>query len=106
YSAAGAVISYSYVVKNTGTVTLAGPVTVSDDKATVSCPTGGLAPGASLTCTASYTTTQADVDGGSVVNTATAHSNSVDSNTEVKTVTATPTKTLSLVKTPSPLTYS
>ena len=32
YSAVGDVISYSYAVKNTGNVTLAGPVTVADDK--------------------------------------------------------------------------
>src|SRR5205085_6904270 len=38
YSAVGQVISYTYVLKNTGNVTLAGPFTVSDDKATVSCP--------------------------------------------------------------------
>ena len=30
------------------------PVAVADDKATVTCPAGGLAPGASMTCTASY----------------------------------------------------
>ena len=42
YSAVGDVISYSYAVKNTGNVTLAGPVTVADDKATVTCPAGGL----------------------------------------------------------------
>ena len=70
YDAVGDVISYSYVVKNTGNVTLAGPVTVTDDKATVTCPAGSLAPLASMTCTASYTITQADLDGGSVKNTA------------------------------------
>ena len=68
YSAVGDVISYSYAVKNTGNVTLAGPVTVADDKATVTCPAGGLAPGATITCTASYTITQADLDSGSVKN--------------------------------------
>ena len=48
YSAVDDVISYSYAVKNTGNVTLAGPVTVADDKATVTCPAGGLAPGATI----------------------------------------------------------
>ena len=73
-------ISYSYEVTNTGNVTLAGPVTVTDDKATVTCPSGDLAPGASVTCTASYTITQADLDTGSVTNTATATVDNTDSN--------------------------
>ena len=34
YSAVGNVISYSYLVTNNGNVTLSGPFTVSDDKAT------------------------------------------------------------------------
>ncbi|HEY3290919.1 MAG TPA: DUF11 domain-containing protein, partial [Anaerolineae bacterium] len=70
YDHVGQLIAYSYLVTNIGNVTLAGPVTVSDDKATVSCPAGGLTPGASMTCTASYTISQADLDAGSVTNTA------------------------------------
>ena len=81
-------ISYSYAVTNTGNVTLAGPVTVADDKATVTCPAGGLAPGASMTCTASYTITQADLDSGSVKNTAKASANGIESNPDDETVTA------------------
>ena len=45
YSLVGDVINYSYLVKNTGNVDLAGPVTVNDDKTTVTCPAGGLAIG-------------------------------------------------------------
>ena len=41
YDSVGDVISYSYVVTNTGNVTLAGPVTVADDKAAVTCPADG-----------------------------------------------------------------
>ena len=44
YDAVGDVISYSYTLSNSGNVTLAGPVTVTDDKVTVSCPAGSLAP--------------------------------------------------------------
>ena len=73
YGAAGDTIPYSYVVKNTGTTTESN-VSVSDNKvATVSCPDSTLAPGASETCTGSYTVTQADVDAGSVTNNATAN---------------------------------
>ena len=73
YGAVGDVIDYSYLVTNTGTTTESGIVSVSDNLIPdVSCPPGSLAPGASETCTGSYTVTQADVDAGSVTNTATA----------------------------------
>jgi uncharacterized repeat protein (TIGR01451 family) len=73
----GDTIAYSYKVTNTGNVTLP---TVSVDDPTdghVTCPTAaapGLAPGASVTCTAdtAHTVTQADVDAGKIVDSATA----------------------------------
>jgi uncharacterized repeat protein (TIGR01451 family) len=73
----GDTVSYSYKVTNTGNVTLP---TVSVDDPTigsVTCPTPpspGLAPGDSVTCTANnqHTVTQADVDAGKIVDTATA----------------------------------
>ena len=71
YDAVGDVITYSYLVTNTGNVTLAGPVTVTDDKATVSLPGDPAALRAwrrPSTCTATYTVTQADLDAGSVTN--------------------------------------
>jgi len=98
YSKAGDTISYSYVVTNTGNVAFAGPVTVTDDKATVTCPSGGLALSASMTCTASYTITQADIDSGSVKNTAQAHANGTDSNFDDETVTAVKNPALSITK--------
>src|SRR5205085_1908773 len=74
YANVGHVIHYSYTVKNVGNVTLSAPYAVSDDKAAASCPStpATLAPGASVTCTASYTITQADLNAGSVTNHATA----------------------------------
>ncbi len=93
FAKAGDVIQYSYVLTNSGNVPLAGPFTVADDKATdEACPaTTSLAAGASLTCTASYTITLADVRVGSVTNTATAAGSYSDavvtSNTAQATVT-------------------
>ena len=89
YSTVGTVISYSYLVTNSGNVTLSGPFTVSDDKATdESCPARLALPRASITCTASYTITQADLDAGSVTNIASATNGTVTSPTDTETVTA------------------
>ena len=74
YSGAGQTIPYSYLVTNSGATALTG-VSVSDNKVSVSCPSTTLAKGASETCTATYTVTQADVDSGSVTNSATASAN-------------------------------
>lgn len=72
FSNPGTVITYSFLVKNTGNVNLSN-VTVTDDKlGAISCPSSTLAPGVSETCHASYTITQLDVDAGSVRNTGSA----------------------------------
>ncbi|MFZ2753339.1 MAG: OmpA family protein, partial [Lysobacteraceae bacterium] len=72
-SAAGGTIPYSFVVTNTGNVTVTG-LTINDAQlsAAAVCPTTTLAPGATTTCTGSHTITQVEVDAGTVVNTATA----------------------------------
>ncbi len=57
---AGDVLHYSYLVTNLGNVTLQQAIEVSDGKTTTTCPAlpaGGLAPGTSITCSASYTVT-------------------------------------------------
>ena len=97
YSTVGQSITYSYLVSNSGNVRLAGPVTVADDKATVSCPAlsdGFLDPGESITCSASYSITQADLNNGSVTNTAKASAGGIDSNEDKATVNAIQHKTL------------
>ena len=74
YGAAGDTLSYNYLVTNTGTTTLSG-IAISDSLISsggVSCPAGTLAPEASVTCSGTYQVTQADVDAGSVTDTATA----------------------------------
>ncbi len=71
---AGSTISYSFLVTNTGNVTLTA-VSVTDPLlgGTVTCASTTLAPGANTTCgPVSYTLTQADVDAGVVNNSATA----------------------------------
>jgi len=92
FAKAGDVIHFSYLLTNSGNVPLAGPFTVTDSKVTVTCPaTSSLAPAASITCTASYTITLADLNAGSVTNTATASGSyvgvPVNSNSALSTVT-------------------
>lgn len=69
----GSSIEYTFRVTNTGNVTLTD-VTVTDPLpglSPISCPGTTLAPGAEMTCTATYTVTQADAEAGVVENTAT-----------------------------------
>jgi uncharacterized repeat protein (TIGR01451 family) len=71
---AGQVVTYSFAITNTGNVTLTD-VTVADSMSglsAVKCPGTTLAPTASMTCTATYTTTQKDIGRGSIMNVATA----------------------------------
>ena len=68
---AGDLATYSFVVTNTGTVTLTNLAVADPLTGPVDC--GGvttLAPGASVTCIADYPLTQVDVDAGEVENTA------------------------------------
>ncbi|WP_410574434.1 hypothetical protein [Amycolatopsis sp. cmx-4-61] len=77
----GETIDYTVVITNVGGVTLSG-VNVTDVLGVPGAPElklncdgtlpADLAPAAKITCTASYTLTQADLDRGEVVNTATA----------------------------------
>ncbi len=71
-NAAGSTVDYTFIVTNTGNVTL-NAVSVSDPAiGAVVCPVTVLAPTASTTCARTYTLSQVDVDAGRVTNTATA----------------------------------
>lgn len=109
FNAVGTVLPYSYLVTNTGNITLTDPVTISDDRiASVSCPAlpaGGLAPGTSVTCTGTYTVTQADLDTGSVTNIATAQSGATSSAPSTVTITGTQQPGLGLDKTTTTSSY-
>jgi uncharacterized repeat protein (TIGR01451 family) len=90
----GDTIAYSYVVTNTGNVTLAS-VSVHDPTiGTVTCPTPpapGLAPGLAVTCTADHvhTVTAADVAAGFVTDTATATGTDTNGNTSPRSAPST-----------------
>ncbi|MEO8378160.1 MAG: DUF11 domain-containing protein, partial [Acidobacteriota bacterium] len=107
YLVAGNVINYNYLVTNSGFATLSGPVTVADDKTTVTCPAlstvGDLDnffdPGESITCTSSYTITIADVTNASVTNTAAATVDGVVSPTDSTTVFLATSADISVTKT-------
>src|SRR6201999_3440608 len=101
----GQTVAYSFVVKNTGNVTLTS-VSVADTftapaapALVITCPTTTLAPNASTTCTASYTSTAADFNRGRIDNSATASGKTptnatVTSTPSTATVTATQTAAL------------
>jgi len=77
-AAVGDAVSYTFTVTNTGNVTVTGvgideqDFSGSGTLSAIDCPTDPLAPGDSVECTASYAVTQADLDAGSITNTATA----------------------------------
>ena len=72
FSHLGDVIHYTIVATNTGQVTLHNvdvtDAQVSDLSCSPSTPVANLAPGASITCSASHTITQADLDAGHFFN--------------------------------------
>ncbi len=94
----GTAVTYSYAVTDSGNTTLTS-VGVTDPMpglSAISCPTTTLAPETSETCTATYTTTQADVDQGFITNTGTA-----SGSYKTTVVTATSSVTLLAVLAPS-----
>jgi large repetitive protein len=107
FTTAGETLNYSYLVTNSGAAILDGPITVADDKATVTCPAlstiGDLDnffdPGEAITCTASYLTTGGDVSNAFVTNTATATADGVNSNADSVTVPLSTSADVSIVKT-------
>lgn len=114
FNAVGQIINYSYVVTNTGTAPLAGPVTIIDDKVAAICPNvntvgnlnDNLDQNESITCASAYTITQADLNAGSVTNNATAKVGGIDSLRVSLTVKMTENKVLQLTKSANPTTYN
>src|SRR5688500_19099678 len=114
FNTPGQVINYTYAVTNTGNSRLAGPVIVTDAQRQISCPDvntvgnqdGFLDLNESITCTGTYSITQADLTTGSVTNAATANVGGIDSNPSSVTVPMNASSVLTLTKTADPTTYN
>lgn len=117
FSQAGEKINLQYVVKNTGTPPLAGPVTVVDPPRQPACPAlttvvnldNYLDKDESVTCLAVYEVTQSDVTTGSIVINAYATAGMITSNQATFTLnrgaTPQPSSALKLEKSASTQTY-
>jgi len=72
YTLVGETITYTYILKNIGNVTLTYPFSIYDTQTYGTCPDTptNLVPSSSITCTASYTITQVDVNSGKITNVA------------------------------------
>jgi uncharacterized repeat protein (TIGR01451 family) len=111
FKALGETIVYRYTVKNDGTVTL-NTVTLTDDRLgpVAGCDAETLAPGARTECTAAHAIDVADLEAGSIVNTATAESKTPSGETVKNTATdivrADTTPALSMVKSASPSVFT
>lgn len=113
FNTVGQPIKYTYDIKNTGSTILpaGAPGQVAVTGATVNCPdvnTVGnhdtnLDPNEKITCSSSYSITQADLDKGSVTNVTTATVSGILSNTATTTVQF---KVLTLTTTANPLNYN
>lgn len=107
YQTVGQVITYTYTLVNNGGASLSAPYVITDNKVTgITCnnPPATLISLASFQCTGTYVITQADLDAGSVTNTATATAGGVQSvdPPATATITATPLPKLTLSIEPSP----
>jgi uncharacterized repeat protein (TIGR01451 family) len=111
-TAAGQTINYSFVITNAGNVTLTA-VGVTDRMvglSAISCPRTSLAPTVSTTCTATYTVTVADMNNGSIANTAkatgTPPSGPAVTGTSSTTITTTASPEITIVKSTAATMYT
>jgi uncharacterized repeat protein (TIGR01451 family) len=111
YDTLGQNVTYTYLIFNSGNVNITGPINVTDNKTgTIKISNNVLSPGKSITGTANYTITQADLDRGFVINEA--YAVGMFNGKEVKTTNATAIVTASqkpglmTVKIASPTNYS
>jgi uncharacterized repeat protein (TIGR01451 family) len=97
--AAGGHVAFTFLVTNTGNVTLSSLVVRDPMLASVTCPATTMAPGASVLCTGSpYTVTDADAARGWIRNTAVASVLGAELETGLTELTATSTATVITTK--------
>ena len=114
FNAINQVITYSYQIKNAGSQSLVGVVSLTDNKAITTCQdvnTVGNAdanfdPSEVIPCTGTYSITQADLDAGSVANSATATVGGTTSNVASFPVNMAQNRALTLSKAAAPTTYA
>jgi uncharacterized repeat protein (TIGR01451 family) len=107
----GQTVTYSFLVTNTGNVTITDVVvnetafSGTGELSAISCPADlTLAPEDDVTCTATYTVTQADIDSGELTNTATVTGtpptgDPITSVPSTSTITTSPLPALAVTKT-------
>lgn len=113
YSSAGQTITFTYVIKNNSTTTTISPTQCTVLDALISTtpfncglPNSSIAPGATISCSANYTITNADMSSSSITNNASASCGSaVTSAPDKKTITRSVTQ-LGLDVIPNPTTYN
>ncbi|MFD2765407.1 DUF7507 domain-containing protein [Micromonospora eburnea] len=116
-TAAGQTVTYHFLVTNTGNVTLNNvqihevEFSGTGQLSAIDCAATPLAPGESTTCQATYEVTQADINAGTITDTANATATApgggtVTSNNSSATVNTTATTSLSLTKFAEPSSVS
>lgn len=95
YPTAGKTVTFTYTVRNSGTVTLRDPAIVFDSfsgtgqRSAVTCAGTTLLPSQSITCVLTYPLTQADIDAGSVTSVVHATASAAGSGAPVSSTTNT-----------------
>ncbi|MGC9355816.1 MAG: DUF7507 domain-containing protein, partial [Mariniphaga sp.] len=109
YSSVGEEITYTILVENSGNLTIYG-IDVSDPLTGLNTTINNLAPGEIQTYNVSYSITQADLNSGSVMNTASVSGTDPNNDTvtasDSETVTANQQPGLTVTKNASPSSYS
>ena len=97
---AGGTVVFTYQLSNSGNVTSAAPVRVSDNRfpSPLTCSATAIGPNAQATCSQTYTFTAADIAAGFVTNTASATDGVATTNTASVTVPQAGSPGLTLVK--------